>query len=42
VPTVDSSGSPAVAGALFGLAVQPGRKGVYCVDDATNTLDILK
>jgi hypothetical protein len=41
-PTVDNSGSPAGAGALFGLAIQPGGKGVYFVDDATNTLDILK
>jgi hypothetical protein len=41
-PTVDSSGSPAGAGALFGLVVQPGGKGVYFVDDATNTLDILR
>jgi hypothetical protein len=41
-PGVDSSGSPPGAGALFGLAVQPGNKGVYFVDDATNTLDIFK
>jgi hypothetical protein len=41
-PTVDNSGSPAGAGALLGLAIQPGGKGVYFVDDATNTLDILK
>lgn len=41
-PTVDSSGSPPGAGALFGLAIQPGGKGVYFVDDATNTLDIFK
>jgi len=41
-PMVDSSGSPAGAGALFGLAVQPGGKDVYFVDDATNTLDLLK
>jgi hypothetical protein len=41
-PTVDSSGSPPGAGALFGLAVQPGGKGVYFVDDATNTLDLFK
>lgn len=41
-PTIDSSGSPPGAGALFGLAVQPGGKGVYFVDDATNTLDIFK
>lgn len=41
-PMLDSSGSPPGAGALFGLAVQPGGKGVYFVDDATNTLDIFK
>lgn len=41
-PTVDTSGSPAGAGALFGLAIQPGGKGVYFVDDVTNTLDIFK
>lgn len=41
-PLLDSSGSPPGAGALFGLAVQPGDKGVYFVDDATNTLDIFK
>ncbi len=39
-PSVDNSGSEPGAGALFGLAVQPGGKGVYFVDDATNTLDI--
>jgi hypothetical protein len=36
---LDSSGSPPGAGALFGLAVVPGR-GLYFVDDATNTLDL--
>ncbi len=41
-PTVDASGSPPGAGALFGLAIQPGGKGVYFVDDATNNLDIFK
>jgi DNA-binding beta-propeller fold protein YncE len=41
-PTIDSSGSPPGAGALFGLAVAPNGKGVYFVDDATNTLDIFK
>jgi sugar lactone lactonase YvrE len=39
-PSVDNSGSEPGAGALFGLVVQPGGKGVYFVDDATNTLDI--
>ncbi|MGD0703401.1 MAG: hypothetical protein ABSA02_26390 [Trebonia sp.] len=41
VKTLDRSGSPAGAGALFGLAVAPGGRGVYFVDDATNTLDLL-
>jgi hypothetical protein len=38
---LDTSGSPRGAGALFGLAVRPGRGGVYYVDDATNTLRLL-
>ena len=38
---LDSSGSPPGAGALFGLAVAPGGTGVYYVDDATNTLNLL-
>jgi hypothetical protein len=41
VKTLDRSGSPAGAGALFGLAVAPGGSGVYFVDDATNTLNLL-
>jgi hypothetical protein len=41
VKTLDKSGSPAGAGALFGLAVAPSGDGVYFVDDATNTLDLL-
>jgi hypothetical protein len=41
VKVLDSSGSPAGAGALFGLAVAPHGHGVYFVDDATNTLDLL-
>jgi hypothetical protein len=41
VSTLDTSGSPAGAGALFGLAVAPCGHGVYFVDDATNTLDLL-
>jgi phage tail tape-measure protein len=41
-PTVDSSGSPPGGGALCGLASPPGGKGLYFVDDATNTLDIFK
>ena len=41
VKKLDTSGSPAGAGALFGLAVAPHGDGVYFVDDATNTLDRL-
>ncbi len=41
VRTLDTSGSPAGAGALFGLAVVPFRDAVYYVDDATNQLDLL-
>jgi hypothetical protein len=41
-PSLDFSGSPPGAGALFGLAVKANAKGVYFVDDATNTLDIFK
>jgi len=41
VRTLDRSGSPAGAGALFGLAVKPGHRAVYFVDDATNTFDLL-
>jgi DNA-binding beta-propeller fold protein YncE len=37
---LDASGSPPGAGALFGLVFDPGR-GVYYVDDATNTLNLL-
>jgi hypothetical protein len=36
---LDSSGTPPGAGALFGLA--PAREGLYFVDDATNTLNLL-
>jgi hypothetical protein len=38
---LDNSGSPKGAGALFGLAVRPGGRGVYYVDDAANTLRLL-
>ena len=38
---LDTSGSPAGSGALFGLAVAPHAAGVYYVDDATNTLNML-
>jgi hypothetical protein len=41
IKTLDTSGSPPGAGALFGLAVKPCDKGVYFVDDATNTLNLL-
>jgi hypothetical protein len=41
VRTLDSSGSPPGAGALFGLAVKPGQRAVYFVDDAANTLNLL-
>jgi hypothetical protein len=41
VRQLDKSGSPPGAGALFGLAVQPGHDAVYYVDDATNQLDLL-
>ena len=37
---LDSSGSPPGAGALFGLVFDP-RHGLYFVDDATNTLNLL-
>ena len=38
---LDRSGSPKGAGALFGLAVRPGLRGVYYVDDAVNTMRLL-
>jgi hypothetical protein len=38
---LDTSGSPPGSGALFGLAVKPGHRAVYFVDDATNQLDLL-
>jgi hypothetical protein len=38
---LDRSGSPRGAGALFGLAVRQHGRGVYYVDDATNTLRLL-
>jgi hypothetical protein len=36
---LDNSGSPAGAGALFGLSVAPHGNGIVFVDDATNTLN---
>ncbi len=41
VRTLDSSGSPPGAGALFGLAVNAAGPSVYYVDDNTNTLNLL-
>jgi hypothetical protein len=38
---LDTSGHPAGAGALFGLAVAPGEAAVFFVDDAANLLDVL-
>jgi hypothetical protein len=38
---IDNTGSPPGAGALFGLAVAPSVNGVYFVDDASNTLNLL-
>jgi hypothetical protein len=38
--TLDTSGTPPGAGALFGLALAPSSS-VYFVDDATNELDLL-
>ena len=37
---IDSTGSPPGAGALFGLVFDPAH-GIYFVDDATNTLNLL-
>ena len=37
---LDQTGSPPGAGALFGLALQPGNKGVYFVDDDLNSLQL--
>ncbi|MFI1096812.1 hypothetical protein [Streptomyces sp. NPDC020917] len=41
VRTLDSSGTPPGAGALFGLAVATCPDRVYFVDDASNTLNVL-
>ena len=38
---LDRSGRPAGAGALFGLVVKRHGRGIYYVDDATNTLRLL-
>ena len=39
--TLDATGTPPGSGALFGLALTPDHRGVYFVDDATNTLNLL-
>src|SRR5579862_325911 len=41
VMTLDNTGDPAGAGALFGLAVTPNATAIYFVDDASNTLNLL-
>jgi hypothetical protein len=44
VRTLDTTSAPPApsgSGALFGLVVAPGNKGVYYVDDAVNTLRLL-
>ncbi|WP_051450171.1 hypothetical protein [Actinospica robiniae] len=38
---LDDSGTPAGAGALFGIALKPRHGGLYFVDDADNTLKLL-
>ena len=39
---IDKSGSPPGAGTLFGLALQPGNKGIYFVDDGENQLNLFR
>jgi DNA-binding beta-propeller fold protein YncE len=39
--SLDATGTPPGAGALFGLALTPDQQGLYFVDDATNTLNLL-
>ena len=41
IATLDATGTPPGAGALFGLALTPNHKAVCYVDDATNTLNLL-
>lgn len=41
VRTLDTSGTPPGAGALFGLAIDLDRDAVFFVDNATNQLDVL-
>jgi len=38
---LDNTGTPPGNGALFGLAVAPHGAGVYYVDDAANTFNLL-
>jgi hypothetical protein len=38
--SIDDAGSPPGAGNLFGLAVAPGGRGIWFVDDGTNTLNL--
>jgi hypothetical protein len=40
--TLDATGTPPGAGALFGMALTPNQKGIYFVDDATNTLNLIE
>ena len=40
--SLDHSGSPAGAGALFGLALTLNQRGLYYIDDAVNTLNLLR
>jgi sugar lactone lactonase YvrE len=40
--TLDATGTPPGAGALFGVALTPNQKGIYFVDDATNTLNLIE
>ncbi|MBV9132476.1 MAG: hypothetical protein JO318_07240, partial [Chloroflexi bacterium] len=38
---IDSTGTPPGAGTLFGLAMTDDSRGVYFVDDGSNTLNLL-
>jgi hypothetical protein len=42
VVQLDASGNPPGAGALFGIALAPRHGGLYFVDDADNTLKLLR
>ena len=39
--TLDSTGNPPGAGTLFGIAITPSGRGLYFVDDGSNTLKLL-